>query len=461
MISSSGTNHKIIEQSQNSLQFHPGTMIINIIAFLLLAGGALSSLPVHGSISIIDDDAISINLHANKSSVGDDLDDLIKKLKIENIKPRIHLHLGKKIIEIINGTDHEQDCFETNNINEILRRATLSIRESGRKEIHQDSLQHEDLQRFIIPQRYQNSMNFDQEFEYTFSQILSDVKLALESERLNSRSELLFEYTKSIQDSLLWLTKLLDLKWQRLYNDFDNSFRWRLLNLQKQSEFFLKNLIKENQYVKKREHSEDILKDESKNGISNEKKINVKKITILNGENIKNLDKIEINKNKTQETNKNITDDKLAFKVEARIMSHPQLLNDINIYDFENKNHSSQNVLINKSVAFQTDLNNRKNSKTNNSGITHKFFTTNFEDYRNRFNEAKKRRPILSDDKKQEIDVSKKKTESNSREEIKEARIDGISAMDEILGAVDKVLPTENPVEILSRGLKKTIPRMS
>lgn len=86
-------------------------MIINIIGFLLLAGGALSSLSVHGSISIIDDDAISINLHANKSSVGDDLDDLIKKLKIENIKPRIHLHLGEKIIEIINGTDHEQDCF--------------------------------------------------------------------------------------------------------------------------------------------------------------------------------------------------------------------------------------------------------------------------------------------------------------------------------------------------------------
>jgi len=389
----------------------------------------------------------------------------------------------------------------------------LSIRESGRKEVHQDSLQHEDLQ-FIIPQRYQNSMNLDQEFEYIFSQILSDVKLALESERLNSRSELLFEYTKSIQDNLSWLTKLLDIKWRQLHNDFNNSFRWRLLNLQKQSEFLLKNVIKENQYVEKREHSkDDILRDERRNGISNDKKINVKKTTILNGEDIRKLDKIEMNKNKTQETDKNITDDKLAFKVEARIMSHPQLLKDINNYDFENKNHSSQNVLINKSIEFQTDLNNRKNSKTNNSArITHdKFFITNFENHGNRFNETKKRRPILSsknttntlkeidkqkhnktriifrkfsrknvidkpktpsrrtlqvlvpsDDKKQEIHhVSEKKTKSNSREEIKEARIDGISAMDEILGAVDKVLPTENPVKILSRGLKKTIPRMS
>lgn len=390
----------------------------------------------------------------------------------------------------------------------------MSIRESGRKEVHQDSLQHEDLQRFIIPQRYQNSMNLDQEFEYIFSQILSDVKLALESERLNSRSELLFEYTKSIQDNLSWLTKLLDIKWRQLHNDFNNSFRWRLLNLQKQSEFLLKNVIKENQYVEKREHSkDDILRDERRNGISNGKKINVKKTTILNGEDIRKLDKIEMNKNKTQETDKNITHDKLAFKVEARIMSHPQLLKDINNYDFENKNHSSQNVLINKSIEFQTDLNNRKNSKTNNSArITHdKFFTTNFENHGNRFNETKKRRPILSsknttntlkeidkqkhnktriifrkfsrknvidkpktpsrrtlqvlvpsDDKKQEIHhVSEKKTKSNSREEIKEARIDGISAMDEILGAVDKVLPTENPVKILSRGLKKTIPRMS
>lgn len=50
-------------------------------------------------------------------------------------------------------------------------------------------------------------MNINQEFEYIFSQILSNIKLALESERLNSRSELLFEYTKSIQDSLSWLTK--------------------------------------------------------------------------------------------------------------------------------------------------------------------------------------------------------------------------------------------------------------
>lgn len=85
-------------------------MIINIIAILLLARGILSFLPVHGSISLIDDDVISINLHANKADVGDDLDELIEKLKV-NAKPQIYLNLGKKIIEIINSTDHEQDCF--------------------------------------------------------------------------------------------------------------------------------------------------------------------------------------------------------------------------------------------------------------------------------------------------------------------------------------------------------------
>lgn len=60
---------------------------------------------------MIDDDAVSINLHANKADVGDDLDELIEKLKIANAKQRIYLDLGEKIIEIINRTDHEQDCF--------------------------------------------------------------------------------------------------------------------------------------------------------------------------------------------------------------------------------------------------------------------------------------------------------------------------------------------------------------
>lgn len=66
-------------------------------------------------------------------------------------------------------------------------------------------------------------------------------------------------------------------------------------------------------------------------------------------------------------------------------------------------------------------------------------------------------------DKKQKIHHAlKKKTESNSREEVKAGiSIDSISAMDEILEAVDDVLPTENPMEILSRGLKKTMSRMS
>lgn len=165
-----------------------------------------------------------------------------------------------------------------------------------------------------------------------------------------------------------------------MHNDFDNSFRWRLLNLQKQIEFLLKNLIKENQYTEKCKQSEDnFLKDESRNGISDDKKINDKK-TMINGEDIRKLDKIEMNKNKTQETDKNITDDKLVFKVETRIMSHPQLLKDISNYDFKNKNHSSQNVLINNSTEFQTDLNDRKSSTNNSARITHKFFIS-FEDH--------------------------------------------------------------------------------
>lgn len=109
MISSSGTNHKIIGRTWNSLQSRRGTMIINIIAILLLAGGALSSLSIYGSISMIDDDTISINLHVNKSDVGDNSNELTEKLKAANAKPRIHLDLGERIIEINN--EAEQDCF--------------------------------------------------------------------------------------------------------------------------------------------------------------------------------------------------------------------------------------------------------------------------------------------------------------------------------------------------------------
>lgn len=392
------------------------------------------------------------------------------------------------------------------------------MREHGKKITHQDSIYYEELQRSIIPQRYQSSMNLDREFEYYIpSKILSNIELALERERLNLKSELLFEYMKSIQNSLSWLTRLLDVKWRQLHDDFDNSFRRKLLNLKKQAEFFLENLIeeKQQQHAEKSKNSKNNF-SRDKNDVSSDEDIqkNMKKATTLNGKDIKKFrksGKTEMDKNKTHKIDKNITNDKLASKIETRIMSHPQLLKNLSSYDFENKsstaikiNLSNQKFITNKSIEVKADLVNRKISKTKKiaSIPRDKSLATGFEDHGNRSSEAKKVRAILSgknimstlkenqkrdqirvvlhkssrkniidkpktpsrrtlqilvpsdenkNEKQKSHHVLRKKIENNSREEIK-VRMDSISAMDEILEAVDEVLPTENPMGISPRG---------
>ncbi|XP_072759859.1 uncharacterized protein [Anoplolepis gracilipes] len=513
MISSSGTNHKIIGRTRNSFQFRRNKMVISIIAILLFARGVFSSLLVHGLISTIDDDTTSINLHANKSSVSNNLL-LIKKWRTANAKLRIHLDLEEKIIEIINGTDRKQDCFEFKKLNFF---------QCDKKLIHQDSIQHKDLRCFVIPQRYQNSINLDQELEYyMLSQILSNVELVLERKRLNLRNELLFKYIKivSIQDSLSWLTRLFAVK---LHDDFDDSFRERLLYLLKQAEFLLEYLIKENQPQHTEKSKDNFSSDESKNDIANDEEIKIKKVTTLNKEGLKNFpdkpDKTEIEKlkNKIQRTNKNIMDD----KVETRIMNYPQLKN-ISSNNFKNKsstvkninNFTNQNFIMNKSTEtkykYKTDMDNREISKMNTfTRIPHgKSLATSFEDHRNRSNEVKKVYAILSgtnitstvkkiekekqdqthvifdrysrknvdkpkiasqrtlqdivhpdenNNKKQKFRyVSRKEMESNSHEGEKTKIL-----INEILKAVNEVLPPENLTEVGSKRLKKTIPRMS
>lgn len=85
-------------------------MVIGIIAILLLAGGAYSSLPVQGSVSMIRDNKMLIDMHASESIVSNEFDELIEQLQGME-KPRIHLiiNLGKKVIEINGETDLKQD----------------------------------------------------------------------------------------------------------------------------------------------------------------------------------------------------------------------------------------------------------------------------------------------------------------------------------------------------------------
>lgn len=406
-----------------------------------------------------------------------------------------------------------------------MQRAILLTREHETQITHQDSIHYEDKRHSIVHPKYQSSMNLNGEYEYYVpSQILS-IEFALEREKLNSKSELLFEY-KSIQNSLSWLNRLLDVKWQQLHDDFDNSFRWKLLNLQKQAEFFLENLTKKKQYSEESKNSENnFSRDKNGNGVSSEENIESKKIKTLHKKDIKNLpkpattDKTDKPKtdDETKRMDKNIKNDKLASKIETRIMNYPQVKN-ISSHNFENKSSAIKINLsneTNKSTEIKADMVNKKISKKENkklASISHdKSLANDLESHGNRSNEAKKVGAILSgknkkntskridkqkrgktrvilhkssrkhvihepktsrrtlrilvpsDKNKDKIQknhyLSKKKIESNSREEIK-ARMDSISAMDEILEAVDEVLPTENPVEISPKGLKKTIPKM-
>lgn len=93
---------KIIKRSRNLLQFYRGIMLIQIIVTLLLAGRVISSVSVQGSISIVNNDTMTIYLHTGKSSVGDGPDKLFRKLHEAKPNPRIHLvvYLGEKIVVI-------------------------------------------------------------------------------------------------------------------------------------------------------------------------------------------------------------------------------------------------------------------------------------------------------------------------------------------------------------------------
>jgi len=99
---------KIIKQTYGSLQFRRGMMITCIITILLLTGGDIFSLLVQGS---IHDNTISIELCANKSSVSDDLNNFIEKLRgMEKLRIHIVASLARCISEPRELAGEPIDC---------------------------------------------------------------------------------------------------------------------------------------------------------------------------------------------------------------------------------------------------------------------------------------------------------------------------------------------------------------
>ncbi|XP_011700767.1 PREDICTED: uncharacterized protein LOC105457668 [Wasmannia auropunctata] len=310
-------------------------MIINIIAILLLAGVVFSSTPIQGSISIINDNMILIDLRANNSNVSDDLNEMIEKLR-ETEKPwvRMTIDLGKKV-EINGKTDLEQEYTKAgNDIENILRHVILLMQERGNnKRLNQNSIAYEFLHHVIMLQELQESINLDKN-DFVFSWMLYNLEFALEMKRLISRNDLSFDYAKSVEYILSRLIKLFCMKWRQLHDDLNYISRWRSSNLKRQIESLLKNMTADNQRLhEKAKDDKYVFEDGSNSEMINNKKIKIEEATLIK-QNKENL--TETNKTETSESSEHIWSDRVTSKIETQAVSRPELTTHIEEYINDN-----------------------------------------------------------------------------------------------------------------------------
>ncbi|KAL0122977.1 hypothetical protein PUN28_007555 [Cardiocondyla obscurior] len=299
-------------------------MIFNIIAILLLVGQVFSSLPVQGSISMVHDNTMSIDLRASKWS--HELDELVKQL-FDMEKPQVHLliNLGRKTIQVNGEIDLEQNYFKAgNNIQNTLLRKILLMQEYenyDKQSTYKNLIDYEIL-RYLFKE-YQNFMMYDKNYS-TFSSMISNPEFELEINSLISTNEYSYEYIKSIQRALLWLIKLFDIKKLRLHDDFDNISRWKLSNLQRQADFILDTLVADNE-----RHNENLKddkrtsKDKSDIVLSTEKtEIEKEILTEQSTEIFYETNTTEISKDKFLE---NISSNYITSTEEIQVTDNPEL----------------------------------------------------------------------------------------------------------------------------------------
>jgi len=402
----------------------------------------------------------------------------------------------------------------------ILRRMILLMQERDyRKLTHQNLIAYEILQHVIIPQEYHNFMNFDKN-AIVFSWMLSNLEFALEIERLISRNKLSLEYIKSIEHVLLWLIKLFDIKWRQLHDDFDYISRLhlkRLLNLQRQVEFVLENLVADNQRQhRKSKDDKYILEDRS--DILNTEKFKAEGAILIdkNKANFFETNKTEITTNKSSEIpNDRITSELETLVNHAELLKHIKDNNSTSITSTDQKFNTPTSVK-DKSISNSTFFSKIKTLRDNDfiknetSSKSKKFTDTRYDkhmkDHRKRFDQLKNVSSISLNENStlKETDQSKRVgtnailhtslenvtdikpwsrrtlqvlVYSNKNEEQRnkfpsmgkhtstrktsdkhyfnegtKIRSDRTSAIDEILEAVDGVLPTDKSVELSPKG---------
>jgi len=388
---------------------------------------------------------------------------------------------------------------------DILQHMALLIQDHDKyykKLTHQNLISYNILRH--VPRDYQDFMNLDKNY-FALSWMLSHPEFVLEIERLISKNELSLEYAKLVQHVLVWLIKLFDIKWRQLHDDLDYISRWRLLNLQRQAEFILDDLVA-NQRRHGKSKNKHILEDRN-DIISNIEKIEVEEATLIkqDKENLSETNKIKISKDKSLE---NIPIDHIISTEETRVMNHPELKpikNDVTDKSptivkipLDQKFNVSDNNSITNDTKIKT-LGDRNLVKNGTSSKLNKFINTR-HDYHKRFNQLenvssispsenvidtlqetdklkhietamhgslknitnmlKTRRTLdifIPLNKNEEYDgsrqvstrnINNKHHYFNKRAEIK---LDSASAMDEILEAVDEVLPTDKSVEMSSK----------
>lgn len=366
-----------------------------------------------------------------------------------------------------------------NDMEDILRRVTSLMHDRDKyykKLTHKNSVSYGILRH--VPQEYQDFMNLDKNY-FAFSWMLFNPEFALEIERLILRNELSIEYAKSVQHALVWLIKLFDIKWRQLHDDLDYISRWRLLNLQRQAEFILDDLVANNQ--RRHGKSKDKHIPEDRNDlISNTEKIEVEEVTLtqrdkenLSGTNHPELKPIK-NDMKDESPVKIPLDQKFNVSTDDNFITKIKTFGDRNLVRDETSSRLKK--FISTRHNYHRRDRKRFNQLENVSSISPSenvidtlqeidklkpVGTAMHGSLKNITDILKTRRTldtfVPTSNKNEEYDkgsrqvtrnITDKHHYFNKRTEIKS---DSASAMDEILEAVDEVLPTDKAVEMSSK----------
>jgi len=228
-----------------------------------------------------------------------------------------------------------------------------------KKLTYQNLFYNNNFRRNAAPQGHRNSMNLNRVFkQFEPSRTSSDGKFEKEKLDLKSKLEMFSEYTKSVHDNLLWLSKLLDVKRHELNRVFDDIIKRKLLNLRKRAQFLVENLI-EKEELSKSEKYQDFPMDKHTSNVSNIENIESGNATILSNkrdkENLNKTDKAilltqetkanfdEIN-NKTRTMNENIAISQITPKM--RILDNTES---------KNETKSEHRNLVNTNEEFATE----------------------------------------------------------------------------------------------------------